>query len=602
MAEKKIFPDALKLGTLLRGPRLVYKIVEVLGQGGFGITYKATTKDVVGNIPVEYAVAIKEHFIKDENSRDTDTMTVLTTNTKKKAEVTESLNAFIAEARKLYEVGGRSPHIVRVNESFRANGTAYYVMEYIDGISLDGYVRDEYMDEYIAASHKAWEEKTLRLISQVGEALATLHDNHMTHLDVKPQNIMLCSDGGNEYTTKLIDFGLAKHYDSEGHATSSMKVAGLSEGYAPMEQYVGINTFTPEADVYALAATLYYMLCGKHPRVASEVSEKYIRDTIPPYFSPRITDAICRAMRQNRMERTHSVREFLHQLTTNVSTDTQAMVRGGSATAENTSLSAAGSGNATMRIQPQKDNHASSGLYESPDNSISDNHESPELNESDYSGATTVIGTDNRWGAGNPDGDNYDGGTDDGGSWLSGKIKYILGAAAVAAAVVVAVLFFGKGGEAESQPSGSNTEVAKDTASTSQPKSSLSSGGGSTATTTAKPAKQTATQTTSQQQTAPQTQKPATTVPAAASPQRRDNRNTSTVQTTTSSSYSHRPTPSTTTLRTTPTTTTPSSSSGSSSSSSGGSRYADEMKRKYGSGGSSGGSSYADEMKRKYSQ
>ena len=456
MAEKKIFPDALKLGTLLHGPRLVYKIVEVLGQGGFGITYKATTKDVVGNIPVEYAVAIKEHFIKDENSRDTDTMTVLTTNTKKKAEVAESLNAFIAEARKLYEVGGRSPHIVRVNESFRANGTAYYVMEYIDGISLDGYVRDEYMDEYIAASHKAWEEKALRLISQVGEALATLHDNHMTHLDVKPQNIMLCSDGGNEYTTKLIDFGLAKHYDSEGHATSSMKVAGLSEGYAPMEQYVGINTFTPEADVYALAATLYYMLCGKHPRVASEVSEKYIRDTIPPYFSPRITDAICRAMRQNRMERTHSVREFLHQLTTNDTTDTQARVRGGSATAENTSLSAAGSGNATMRIQPQKDNHTSSALHESSDNSISDDHESPELNESDYSGATTVIGTDNRWGAGNPDGDNYDGGTDDGGSWLSGKIKYILGAAAVAAALVVAVLIFGNGGNKTTQATDGN--------------------------------------------------------------------------------------------------------------------------------------------------
>ena len=88
----------------------------------------------------------------------------------------------------------------------------------------------------------------------------------MSHLDVKPDNVMLKEDPETGETIPvLIDFGLSKHYDKNGKPTSTVRVSGFSDGYAPVEQYTGIYFFTPEADVYALAATLYYALVGKDP-------------------------------------------------------------------------------------------------------------------------------------------------------------------------------------------------------------------------------------------------------------------------------------------------------------------------------------------------
>ncbi len=533
MAEKKEIKDALRPGTLLQSPEGVYKIRDVLGQGGFGITYLATSKVKVRNVMVDAFFAIKEHFISSMNERRG--TTVIISNPNNTEDVQKSIEAFLGEAHRLNDLSGQNINIVNVNEVFEANNTAYYVMEYIGGKRLRDYVKE-------IDGGKLTELEALNIIKRVGNALQFLHDNRMTHLDVKPDNVMFRDDG----EPLLIDFGLSKHYDEDGHPTSSIKVAGLSDGYAPMEQYVGINTFTPETDVYALAATLYYMLTGKHPQVASEMNAARIHAALDGVASPHVVRAVCSAMATLKHDRTHSVREFLRQLTTNDTTNTQVRVRGDSVTADNalsattentasatadsSSLSAAGAGSATVIIQPQpqkNDNHGSPVLHESSDNRRSNNHVSPGYHGSGYSGATTVIGMDNKQGSGNPGG-----GTGDGGSWLTGKIKYILAAAAVVAAVVVAVLFFGMGDEAEQQPSGSNTEVAKDTASTSVPMAPSSEGGSTATTTTTEPAKQNASQAASQQQAAPQTQKPATTAPAAAAPAtQRDNRNTSTVQT-----------------------------------------------------------------------
>ena len=455
MKEKK-YPDALKVGTLLRGPNLVYKIESVLGQGGFGITYKATTSGVVGNIPVEYAVAIKEHFIKDENSRDSDSMTVVTTNSKKIVDVDASLNAFISEARKLNNICGRSPNIVNVNECFRANGTAYYVMEFINGVSLDTYVQDKFKGDVI--SLKSWEDETLRIIRQVGDALATLHDNQMTHLDVKPQNIMLCRGSDGQYMSKLIDFGLSKHYDSAGNATSSMKVAGVSDGYAPLEQYVGIDTFTPEADVYALAATLYYMLCGKQPLKSSDITAERIRQQLAPIASANVVTAICHAMAKLKEQRTHSVNEFLRQL----SNDDTDNIRCSSSTTDNTATATVDNtkmhdGDGMVKIQPQSqknDNHGVHGKDGPKNRGLHglggfDGHESSGNHGSGYSGATTVIGTENSQGGGNR-----------GGSWMSGKGKYILGALAVAAAVVIVALFGRSGNKTTQATDGNQSDIS----------------------------------------------------------------------------------------------------------------------------------------------
>ena len=112
----------------------------------------------------------------------------------------------------------------------------------------------------------------------------------------------------------LIDFGLAKHYDNKGKPTSTVRLQGCSDGYSPMEQYVRINEFSPFADVYALAATLFFMLTGKDPVIASEISKDYIVESLPELISERTRNAIVAAMRKDKTERTQTIRQFLDNL------------------------------------------------------------------------------------------------------------------------------------------------------------------------------------------------------------------------------------------------------------------------------------------------
>ena len=112
----------------------------------------------------------------------------------------------------------------------------------------------------------------------------------------------------------IIDFGLAKHYDGNGRPTSTVRVQGCSDGYAPVEQYAGLNTFVPQADVYALGATLYYMLVGKDPAIATEQTSAGIVQSLPKTLDRPVVNAIVGAMQQNRADRTPSVEAFLASL------------------------------------------------------------------------------------------------------------------------------------------------------------------------------------------------------------------------------------------------------------------------------------------------
>lgn len=294
--------EALKQGTQIDSGHLSYCVETVIGQGGFGITYKVKCTIKVGKVDQVISFAIKEHFLDEMCQRDHATNRV-SYPAPSKAKVENSKIDFLAEARRLNQI--QHPNIVAVNEVFEANDTAYYVMEYIEGESLRNYVTKK---------GALSEQEALDIMLPIANAINYLHHNRMTHLDIKPDNIMLRPESDGSFTPVLIDFGLSKHYDETGRATSQIRTLGCSNGYAPMEQYAGILTFSPQADIYAVGATLLYALTGTDPAMASEISEDIIRESLSEDISPKVTDAIVQAMQMLKPERTASATELIKNL------------------------------------------------------------------------------------------------------------------------------------------------------------------------------------------------------------------------------------------------------------------------------------------------
>lgn len=300
------FQQALPTGTLLRGSANSYRIERVLGSGGFGITYLASTTLSVDGISVKAHFAIKEHFPKELCFREPDGMVYCHTNNSERVEAT--LKDFVTEARRLRKIAAATSNrnIVKVREVFEANGTAYYVMEYLEGPTIAQYV----------ASHGALDEaQALTIMQPILHAAEHLHANSITHLDIKPANIVLCSDGDSGMRPVLIDFGLAKHYDASGAATSTINTIGCSKGYAPLEQYAGLRKFSPQSDVYALAATLLFMLSGQTPPHAEDITPQHIAGMLyGTDVSPETIRAIQHGMAYSRADRTASATQLIREL------------------------------------------------------------------------------------------------------------------------------------------------------------------------------------------------------------------------------------------------------------------------------------------------
>jgi len=293
--------ESLPIGTILDSGVRKYEIKSVLGKGGFGITYLATSTIYVDNIPLDGQFAIKEHYISSMNERQGASVSI--SNVNNTEEIKESIDSFLVEAKRLNKLSLNHNGLVRVNESFRANGTAYYVMEYIKGQSLRDYVKH-------SPQGKLGEAEALLLFRPIAETIGYLHDNMVTHLDIKPDNILIRENG----EPVVIDFGLSKHYSAKGTPTSTIKAAGCSAGYSPMEQYAGITTFSPEADVYALGATLLYMLTGKDPRIATDIKSDYVTNMLSGVVSDSFVSSISHAMAKLAEERTPSVLAFISEL------------------------------------------------------------------------------------------------------------------------------------------------------------------------------------------------------------------------------------------------------------------------------------------------
>ena len=278
-------------GHLLQGGK--YRIVSLIAQGGFGITYEAIQTGLNAR------VALKEFYIKDLCLRDiNDGPDVMIKSTDRKAIFDGFRQKFLKEARTIASLSHHN--IVKVNDVFEQNGTAYYTMEYIEG---------ETLKDHVAANGPLEESRAIELIAEAGEALSHIHSRNILHLDIKPDNIML----RNGTTPVIIDFGVSKRYDKDGNQTSMMQIA-RSRGYAPIEQYKpeAMASFSPATDVYSLAATLYFALSGDKPLEPSQIFEHGLPLILD--ISGETMEAIIKGMAVKRENRPQSVDEFIDLL------------------------------------------------------------------------------------------------------------------------------------------------------------------------------------------------------------------------------------------------------------------------------------------------
>ena len=285
------------LHCLRKETRLIgrYTIEGVLGQGGFGITYLGIDE------LHEKKVAIKEFFpqgIVTRNIEYEDTVTV--TFVGEKANYEKGKERFLKEARTMAKFS-KDEGIVKALDFFEINNTAYIVMEYLEGITLKQYLRE---NQRIAP------EDLIELLVPLIESLDEIHSQGMIHRDISPDNIMVLPDG----RIKLMDFGAARDYTEFGEKSLSIV---LKPGYAPPEQYQTHGIQGPWTDIYALCATMYKCITGENP---PDAIERVMDDSLKKIsefgivIPPQEEAAIIKGMSVSAKDRYQDIKDFCEDL------------------------------------------------------------------------------------------------------------------------------------------------------------------------------------------------------------------------------------------------------------------------------------------------
>lgn len=284
---------------LAPGTRLEqYEIIRVLGSGGFGITYLA--KDLFLN----RNVVIKENFPSRYSYRDPLTGHIRPNNEHDLENYTWALKSFLSEAQTLAELN--NPGIVRILSVFEANGTAYFAMEHITGLSLD------YLGEKLhSTGHRYTEDELKGLLTRLLRILDYLHSRHIYHRDIKPGNILLTEEG----TPVLIDFGAARHA-LKLHAATVL----TTQGYSSPEQALGKTNIGPWSDLYSVGATFYALLTGNPPdraeaRLAEDEMQPLHSDPVlTRYYSRQFLLSLDKALAPQINCRYQTAGEWIHDI------------------------------------------------------------------------------------------------------------------------------------------------------------------------------------------------------------------------------------------------------------------------------------------------
>ena len=281
----------LPIGTVLDKR---YQIEQFITSGGFGNTYIA--RDL--KFPKAHTrVALKEFFIKNANHRTPGTNEVVVTTPQFYQDFQRLREKFKEEAERLFAL--HHPNIVRVSDTFDAFGTSYYVMDYIEGLSLSKTIRQQ--------QHPFSEADAVRYIREVFEALSVVHEQGIYHMDIKPGNIMLDAHG----RAVLIDFGASKMVKPDGQTLSSTIL--YTEGYAPVEQMnSSLKNIGPWTDIYAMGATLYNLLTAQRPPLPIDILNEGFEQSMPlPGVSQQTRHAIYAMMEPSSNKRPQNVAQAL---------------------------------------------------------------------------------------------------------------------------------------------------------------------------------------------------------------------------------------------------------------------------------------------------
>ncbi len=284
------FPLALPEGTVLAGQ---FIIDEVLGQGGFGITYKAIDHKSGEK------VAIKEYYPDTMVSRSE--TTVIPYTGEREENFKYGLSCFLREAETLAKYVDNDG-IVSIRSYFEENGTAYFVMDFVEGVSFDQYIKDE--------GGKIEYEDAKNVLLPIIDALAAVHKDGIVHRDVTPDNIFITKDGA----VKLLDFGAARY--SIGDKSRSLDVV-LKHGYAPKEQYTRHGKQGPFTDIYTVGVCFYRAITGKLPADSIDRLEEddvVLPSTLGVKIDSAAEVAILKAMAVQPADRFASMEAFKNAL------------------------------------------------------------------------------------------------------------------------------------------------------------------------------------------------------------------------------------------------------------------------------------------------
>jgi len=286
-ASERIYLDP---GTVLRRR---YAVGQVVGSGGFGIIYKAWDKKE------NKIVAVKEFFQSGLVSRAPDTQQIFLVARNRVEEFMEGKQRFLEEALQTREFAGH-PNIVAMLDAFEENNTAYHVMEFLQGSTLGSFVEQKALTV----------NEKLDIVFKIGYALRDVHKAGILHRDISPDNIIVPKtypDGD----IKLLDFGAARF---SKHEKDSLQTRVMKPGYSPPEQYGPGSGQNEQIDVYALGATLYFLLTGLVPE---EATNRKIEDNLPPPAAlnnevpVKVSNAVLTSMALEMHLRFRTIEEFL---------------------------------------------------------------------------------------------------------------------------------------------------------------------------------------------------------------------------------------------------------------------------------------------------